>query len=135
MKCCNGLGEFAKCGRGLKKGCNGAHCRCIQKGCTNMHYVDCFEHYIHSEYIEKPNDIGKITLKEAVYKLQEELRKDKELYYSYQANIAVCMQDAYKEVFDKEDIHRISNIGAKKFLDLFISQATHETPHTTHRTE
>lgn len=62
-----------------------------------------------------------ITIKKAAEQLQEELRNDKDLYYAYQANIAVAMQDAYKEVSDKEDIHRISNIGAKNFLDLFIS--------------
>lgn len=49
MKCCEGLGYFGKCGRGLKKGCPEAHCKCTEKDCKEMHYVDCFEHYIHVE--------------------------------------------------------------------------------------
>lgn len=124
MKCCNGLGLFGKCGRGTKKGCTGAHCKCMNIGnsCPNMHYVDCFEHYIHIEFVEEVNQPQSMDIKKAVEILQKELRKDKGFYYAYQANIAVAMQDAYKEVSDKEDIHRISNIGASKFLDLFISQ-------------
>lgn len=51
-KCCGGLGLFGKCGRGTKTGCKGIHCRCMGKDCTNMHYVDCLEHYIHVEHIE-----------------------------------------------------------------------------------
>lgn len=52
MKCCGGLGPFGKCGRGTKKGCTGAHCRCMEQSCPNMHYIDCFEHYIHWEHPE-----------------------------------------------------------------------------------
>lgn len=50
-KCCGGLGLFGKCGRGQRKGCTGAHCRCMEKDCPNMHYIDCYEHYIHVEYV------------------------------------------------------------------------------------
>ena len=50
MLCCGGLGEMSKCGRGTKKGCTGLHCKCMQKDCPNMHYVDCYEHYIHVEH-------------------------------------------------------------------------------------
>ena len=58
-----------------------------------------------------------------IEKLVEELRKDKSgssYYYSWQANIAVAMQDAYADAKDKTDIHAISNDGAKRFLDLLI---------------
>lgn len=58
-----------------------------------------------------------------VDKLIEELRKDKSegsYYYSWQANIAVAMQDAYEYAEDKTNIHAISNEGAKRFLDLLI---------------
>lgn len=53
--CCSGLGKpgIGNCGRGTRKGCNGSHCKCMEKDCTNMHYVDCFEHYIHVEHIPK----------------------------------------------------------------------------------
>lgn len=52
MKCCGGLGSFGKCGRGTKKDCKGLHCRCMSKDCPNMHYVDCYEHYIHVEHVK-----------------------------------------------------------------------------------
>jgi len=58
-----------------------------------------------------------------VDELITELRKDKSngsYYYSWQANIAVAMQDAYDRAEDKNDIHKISNDGAKAFLDLLI---------------
>jgi hypothetical protein len=58
-----------------------------------------------------------------IEKLIEALKEDKSegsYYYSWQANIAVAMQDAYAEAEDKTDIHKISNDGAKRFLDLLI---------------
>ena len=58
-----------------------------------------------------------------IKKLLSELRKDKSngsYYYSWQANIAVAMQDAFSDAEDKTDIHAISNNGAKRFLDLLI---------------
>ena len=55
-----------------------------------------------------------------IEKLIEELKKDKDYYYAWQANIAVAMQDAYARAEDKTDIHKISNDGAKAFLDLLI---------------
>jgi hypothetical protein len=57
-------------------------------------------------------------------KLIEELKKDKDLYYGWQSNIAVAMQDAYERAEDKTDIHKISNDGAKAFLDLLIRDVT-----------
>ena len=58
-----------------------------------------------------------------IEKLIEELKKDKSegsYYYSWQANIAVSIQDAYQRAEDKTDIYKISNDGAKAFLDLLI---------------
>lgn len=56
-------------------------------------------------------------------KMLDELRADKSegsYYYTWQANIAVAMQDAFADAEDKTDIHKISNDGAKRFLDLLI---------------
>lgn len=60
-----------------------------------------------------------------IEELVEALKNDKtqgSYYYSWQANIAVAMQDAYEEAEDKTDIHKISNDGAKRFLDLLIKE-------------
>jgi hypothetical protein len=56
----------------------------------------------------------------AVKYLIRALKKDPDYRYSWQANIAVCMQDAYDYANpeDKKDIHKISNDGAQRFLDL-----------------
>ena len=59
-----------------------------------------------------------------VEKLLKGLRMDKSegsFYHAWQANIAVAMQDAYGYAEDKTDIHKISNDGAKRFLDIFLS--------------
>ena len=56
--------------------------------------------------------------------LRKKLKEDKELYYGYQANIAVQFQDEYarnkKKYKNRQDIHKISNTAAKNFLDLLI---------------
>lgn len=54
--------------------------------------------------------------------LVKALKKDKELFYGWQSNIAVAMQDAYANSGNKEDIHKISNEGAKNFLNLLIKE-------------
>lgn len=55
------------------------------------------------------------------------LKNDPELYYAWQANIAVQFQDEFakniKFYKNKKDIHEISNNAAKNFLDLLISNA------------
>ena len=53
--------------------------------------------------------------------LVKALKKDNNFYYGWQSNIAVAMQDAYRQAKEKSDIHAISNDGAKRFLDLLIS--------------
>lgn len=69
----------------------------------------------------KSMDLG-VTLKRAILKLEEELKKDPEYYYAWQSNIAMSFFDEYsrcnKKYKNKEDIRRISNDAAKSFLNL-----------------
>ena len=59
-----------------------------------------------------------------IEELVENLKNDKELYYSYQSNIAMAFQDEFarckKRYKNISDIHTISNNAAKNFLDLLI---------------
>ena len=59
-----------------------------------------------------------------ITELVEALKNDKDLYYAYQANIAVQFQDEFernkKRYKNRQDINEISNIAAKNFLDLLI---------------
>jgi len=59
-----------------------------------------------------------------IEKLQEALRNDEELYYSYQSNIAIAFYDEYKknkkDRKELQDIALIANNAAKNFLDLLI---------------
>jgi len=59
-----------------------------------------------------------------ITELRKALKDDKELYYAYQANIAVQFQDEFarnpKKYKSRQDIHEISNMAAKNFLDLLI---------------
>lgn len=63
----------------------------------------------------------------AVKILTKALREDKDLYQSYQANIAVQFQDQisdlnpYRTVMNL-NVHSISNKAARRFLDLWIDQ-------------
>lgn len=66
--------------------------------------------------------------------LRKALRKDKELYYAYQSNIAMAFVDSVywykkktgKKVLSKKDYHKIANDAAINFLDLFISANKNE---------
>ena len=64
----------------------------------------------------------KITTSQAVEQLCKNLKEDKHFFYGWQANIAVCFQDAYdedkKKYKNRSDIHRISNEAAKNFLNI-----------------
>jgi hypothetical protein len=66
--------------------------------------------------------------KKAVKTLSKKLRKDPELYYAYQANIAMQFKDEYsrrrkeKNYLNNEDIHKIANDAAKSFLNLLIKK-------------
>jgi len=61
-----------------------------------------------------------------IKELQNALNTDPELYYAYQANIAMAIKDeAYrakkkKKYISAKDMHEIANQGAKNFLDLLI---------------
>lgn len=63
-------------------------------------------------------------------KLQKVLRSEEDLYYAWQANIAMAFCDEYfnykkrnsKNSLNKEDIHKIANNAAKYFLDLLIEK-------------
>jgi hypothetical protein len=67
-----------------------------------------------------------MKLKKAVKILSKNIKKDPELYYAYQANIAMQFKDEYsrkrkkKNYLNNEDIHEIANNAAKGFLDLLI---------------
>ena len=61
--------------------------------------------------------------------LRKALRKDKELFYAYQSNIAMSFKDSLysykrntgKKTLSKNDYHIIANDAAINFLNLFIS--------------
>lgn len=51
------------------------------------------------------------------------LRKDRDLYHSYQANIAMAFYDAYRQEgnnLSHRKVHQVANRAAKNFLDLLI---------------
>ncbi len=51
----------------------------------------------------------------------EQLKKDPDYYYGWQANIACAFQDEYYRPtleVEERDIHKISNNAAKYFLDM-----------------
>lgn len=68
--------------------------------------------------------------KKAVKTLSKALRKDKDLYYGYQANIAMSFKDEYYRQLKKKDyrymngenIHNVANEAAKSFLNLLIKK-------------
>ena len=70
----------------------------------------------------------KTKLAKAVKTLCKELKKDPDLYFSYQSSIAVAFQDTYRrklrdnnyDYLNSNDIHKISNEAAVEFLDLLI---------------
>lgn len=62
------------------------------------------------------------SVADAMKVVVEELKNDPQYYYAWQANIAMAFQDEYsRHIFndppDQEDIHKISNIAAREFLD------------------
>ena len=66
------------------------------------------------------------TFKDAVEVVRKGIENDPQLYYVYQANIAVAFQDEFsrcdKQYKNRTDIHEISNNAAKNFLNLWIQQ-------------
>ena len=63
-----------------------------------------------------------------IKKFYEILRKDKEFSYGFQSNIAMDIFDVYyqykknKEYINKKDMHRIVNVGARRFLNRLIEE-------------
>jgi hypothetical protein len=63
-----------------------------------------------------------------ITELTKNLKNDKDLYYAYQANIAMAFTDeAYnykkktnKKYLNQDDMHLIANEAAKNFLNLLI---------------
>ena len=57
----------------------------------------------------------------------EELRKDKELYYAYQSNIAMSFKDVLANAgINFPQLHDLANDAAKNFLNLLIVKGTKE---------
>ena len=53
------------------------------------------------------------------------LKKDKELYYAYQSNIAMAFQDAVTGAgYRFPDLHKLANDAAKNFLNLLITKSS-----------
>jgi len=59
---------------------------------------------------------------EAIQALQKALKEDEGYYQVWQANIAVCIQDVWNKEKPSVDVHKISNEGAKRFLDLLLRE-------------
>lgn len=72
----------------------------------------------------------KITTKEAVTRLCEELKKDNGFYLGWQSNIAMSFLDEFNRHYEadeadglfKKGIHEVANNAAINFLNLLISQ-------------
>jgi DNA-directed RNA polymerase subunit F len=62
-------------------------------------------------------------LAEAVKVLTTALKRDPELYYCYQSNIACSILDEFKDLpLGDMDYHKFANDAAKRFLDLLIGE-------------
>jgi len=61
--------------------------------------------------------------------IADEIKLDKQLWYAFQANIAIQFQDHYrhykritnKKYLNSQDIHKISNDAAHTFLNIWTS--------------
>lgn len=66
-----------------------------------------------------------MKLSKAVDVLIDNLEKDEELFYGWQANIAMSFKDEYsrnnKKYKNLTDIHEISNTAAKNFLNSLVN--------------
>ena len=89
-------------------------------GCSCDHCVDgkIDENEV---VMEKPSTSQKVEITDVI---TEAIRNDSELYYGYQANIAMAFVDEYdrcsKKYKNRMDIHDIASKAAKNFLDLWI---------------
>lgn len=70
----------------------------------------------------------KVTIKDAVEVLIQNLKSDPDYYYGWQANIAMSIHDEwYRQCTERDwtdlgkiDMREVCNKGAKQFLDLLI---------------
>ena len=62
------------------------------------------------------NKGGEMEVEEAVRVLTSALRDDPDFYHSYQSNIAVAVQDIFDGHVSPEDVNRLSNEAAKRFM-------------------
>jgi hypothetical protein len=66
-----------------------------------------------------------MRLKKAIKVLSKSLREDKEFYYGYQSNIAMCFVDEAKKQRTRDSykkLHNVANEAAKNFLNLLIKE-------------
>ena len=108
-----------------------------ESGIMEVHFEDgsgtSFQSIEHK--ISKPQPQQESKIKDQIVIDLQEMRKDKSggsYYYSWQANIAVAFQDAYREEFGdsprmRHIIHEVSNNAAKRFLDQLIHIPSDET--------
>jgi len=69
-----------------------------------------------------------LKFKQAVKIVRETIKNDSELYYAYQANIAMAFKDEHywvkkkmkKSALSNGDIHEVANQAAKNFLNLWL---------------
>ena len=62
---------------------------------------------------------------EAIKKVKSELHKDKELFYAFQANIAMQFVDENRRQGSRDSykkVHGVANEAAKNFLNLLIAK-------------
>ena len=86
--CCGkSEGGMGKCGRGTRKNCSGAHCKCMQADCPEMHYVDCFEHYIHVETIPPAAEESGESSEEEWYRKVEPFVEEMKSRYPKEMNM------------------------------------------------
>lgn len=66
-----------------------------------------------------------MIIKLAVKYLTSRLRKDKDLYRAYQANIAMAMYDAFRRNTNMEnsELHKVCNEGATDFINLWTKDS------------
>jgi len=62
------------------------------------------------------NKGGETSVEEAVRTLTTALRDDPSFYLSYQSNIAVAIQDIFDGHVSPEDLHKLSNKAAMRFM-------------------
>lgn len=75
-------------------------------------------------------EFEEITLEKALKVLRRELKKDKELFFAWQSNIAMAFVDAEQSAraeTGEHNVYKIANEAATNFLNLLISE-TVEAP-------